>query len=65
LFGQAVGQIRSEALILLSAESPLPYGLLLLGQREVAGLDNRHGAQLLGFLGSSLGAMIRRCLIDS
>lgn len=65
LFGQAVGQIRSEALILLSTEAPLPYGLLLLGQKEAAGLDNRHGAQLLGFLGSSLGAMIRRCLIDS
>jgi hypothetical protein len=65
LFGQAVGKIRSEALILLSTEAPLPYGLLLLGQKEAAGLDNRHGAQLLGFLGSSLAAMIRRCLIDS
>jgi uncharacterized protein YigA (DUF484 family) len=65
LFGQAVGQIRSEALILLSTEAPLPYGLLLLGQKEAAGLDNRHGAQLLGFLGSSLAAMIRRCLTDN
>jgi uncharacterized protein YigA (DUF484 family) len=65
LFGQAVRHIRSEALILLSAEAPMPYGLLLLGQKEAAGLDNRHGAQLLGFLGSSLAAMIRRCLIDS
>ncbi len=65
LFGQAVRQIRSEALILLSTEAPLPYGLLLLGQKEAAGLDNRHGAQLLGFLGSSLAAMIRRCLTDS
>lgn len=65
LFGQAVRHIRSEALILLSAEAPMPYGLLLLGQKETAGLDNRHGAQLLGFLGSSLAAMIRRCLIDS
>ena len=65
LFGQAVRNIRSEALILLSAEAPLPYGLLLLGQKEAAGLDNRHGSQLLGFLGSSLAAMMRRCLIDS
>lgn len=65
LFGQAVRNIRSEALILLSAEAPLPYGLLLIGQKEAAGLDNRHGAQLLGFLGSSLVAMMRRCLTDN
>ena len=26
--------------------------------------DNAHGAQLLGFLGSSLEAMLRRWLID-
>ena len=63
LFGSASRDIRSEALILLSAEAPLPYGILLLGQTAAAGLDNRHGAQLLGFLGSSLAAMIRRCLI--
>ena len=56
---------QREALILISAEAPLPYGILLLGQTTAAGLDNRHGAQLLGFLGSSLAAMIRRCLIDS
>jgi len=65
LFGTVARDIRSEALILLQAEAPLPYGLLLLGQKEAACLDNRHGAQLLGFLGSSLAAMIRRCLIDS
>lgn len=65
LFGSAARDIRSEALILLSAAAPLPYGILLLGQRTAAGVDNRHGAQLLGFLGSSLAAMIRRCLIDN
>ena len=65
LFGSAVGNVRSEALILLSAEAPLPYGLLLLGQSDAASLDNRHGAQLLGFLGASLSAMLRRCLIDN
>lgn len=65
LFGSAVRNIRSEALILLPSQAPLPYGLLLLGQEDAAGLDNRHGAQLLGFLGSSLAAMIRRCLIDN
>lgn len=65
LFGSAVRHIRSEALILIPAEAPLPYGLLLLGQEDAASLDNRHGKQLLGFLGSSLAAMIRRCLVDS
>jgi hypothetical protein len=64
LFGSAAKDIRSEALILLSAEAPLPYGLLLLGQRSAASLDNRHGAQLLGFLGASLSAMLRRWLMN-
>ena len=64
LFGSAARVIRSEALILLPAEAPLPYGLLLLGQKEAACLDNRHGAQLLGFLGASLSAMLRRWLIN-
>ncbi len=64
LFGAEAGGIRSEALVLLQAESPLPYGLLLLGQRTEASLDARHGSQLLGFLGTSLGAMLRRWLID-
>jgi uncharacterized protein YigA (DUF484 family) len=64
LFGRAATTIRSEALILLPADAPLPYGILLLGQRVKAGLDARHGAQLLGFLGASLGAMLHRCLDD-
>ena len=64
LFGRAAGGIRSEALLLLPAEAPMPYGLLLLGQRGAASLDARHGTQLLGFLGTSLGAMLRRWLID-
>ena len=64
LFGHAARDIRSEALIILRAEAPLPYGLLLLGQRQAASLDNRHGAQLLGFLGDSLGAMLRRWLMN-
>ena len=63
LFGAAAGGIRSEALVMLRAEAPLPYGLLLLGQNEAASLDARHGMQLLGFLGNSLGAMLRRWLI--
>lgn len=60
LFGSAAKDIRSEALVLLSAEAPMPYGVLLLGQCHAASLDNRHGAELLGFLGASLGAMLRR-----
>lgn len=64
LFGSAARNVRSEALILLTAESPLPYGLLLLGQKDAASLDNRHGAQLLGFLGASLNAMLRRWLTN-
>lgn len=64
LFGSAARDIHSEALVLLSAEAPLPYGILLLGQKDAACFDNAHGAQLLGFLGSSLEAMLRRWLID-
>ncbi|WP_324807394.1 DUF484 family protein [Sphingomonas sp. LY29] len=64
LFGAAADGIRSEALLQMAAEAPLPYGLLMLGQRDAASLDARHGAQLLGFLADSLGAMLRRWLID-
>jgi len=64
LFGSAAKEVRSEALILLPAEAPLPYGLLLLGQQSAACLDNRHGAELLGFLGASLSAMLRRWLMN-
>lgn len=64
LFGTKSGDIRSEAIILLPAVLPLPYGLLLLGQEAEASLDARHGTQLLGFLGACLAAMIRRWLIQ-
>jgi uncharacterized protein YigA (DUF484 family) len=64
LFGTAAKDIRSEALIVMPAEAPLPYGMLLLGQCHAASLDNRHGAELLGFLGASLGAMLRRWLMN-
>ena len=64
LFGTAAKHIRSEALVILPAEAPLPYGLLLLGQNDAACLDNRHGAELLGFLGASLSAMLRRWLMN-
>jgi uncharacterized protein YigA (DUF484 family) len=64
LFGPACSLIRSEALIRIDSERPLPYGLLVLGQRAEQKVDRRHGSELLLFLGRSLGAMIRRWLID-
>jgi uncharacterized protein YigA (DUF484 family) len=64
LFGPACSLIRSEALICVDADAPLPYGLLALGQRTAQPLDARHGSELLLFLGRSLAAMIRRWLID-
>jgi uncharacterized protein YigA (DUF484 family) len=64
LFGREAAAIRSEAVIPLHSEAPFPHGLLLLGQKVEAGLDARHGAQLLGFLGDGLRAMIRQWLIN-
>ncbi len=60
LFGVSAEKVRSEALIRIDSPSPLPYGLLLLGQRGEQAFDTPHGADLLLFLGSSLAAMIRR-----
>jgi hypothetical protein len=48
----------------IDAESPLPYGLLVLGQRSEQKIDGRHGSELLLFLGNGLAAMIRRWLIN-
>lgn len=64
LFGPACSLIRSEALIRIDSEAPMPYGLLVLGQRTAQALDARHGSELLLFLGRSLAAMMRRWLID-
>ena len=64
LFGPACSLIRSEALIRIDSDRPLPYGLLVLGQRSEQKVDGRHGSELLLFLGRSLAAMIRRWLID-
>ncbi|MCL6728496.1 DUF484 domain-containing protein [Sphingomonas hankyongi] len=64
LFGPARELIRAEALIRIECEPPLPCGLLVLGQRAELQLDARHGSELLMFLGRSLAAMIRRCLIE-
>jgi uncharacterized protein YigA (DUF484 family) len=64
LFGPACSLVRSEALIRIDSDRPLPYGLLVLGQRSEQKIDGRHGSELLLFLGRSLAAMIRRWLID-
>jgi uncharacterized protein len=64
LFGPACELIRAEALIRIDSPPPLPSGLLALGQRTELSLDARHGSELLMFLGRSLAAMIRRCVID-
>lgn len=64
LFGPACELIRSEALIRIDSDPPMPHGLLVLGQRTEQPLDARHGSELLLFLGRSLAAMIRRWLID-
>jgi uncharacterized protein YigA (DUF484 family) len=64
LFGPACDLIRAEALIRIDCEPPFPSGIIALGQRTSQSLDARHGSELLMFLGRSLGAMIRRWLID-
>ena len=60
LLGAGAAAVRSQALIRIEAEAPLPRGLLLLGQHARQSIDTRHGALLLEFLGASLGAIIRR-----
>ena len=62
LFGPACSLIRSEALIRLDADAPLPSGLLVLGQRSSQNLDTHHGSELLLFLGRSITSMMRRWL---
>ena len=62
LFGPASSLIRSEALIRLDADAPLPSGLLVLGQRSSQNLDTHHGSELLLFLGRSITSMMRRWL---
>lgn len=64
LFGPACSLIRSEALIRIDSDRPMPHGLLVLGQRAEQKVDGRHGSELLLFLGRSLAAMIRRWLIE-
>jgi len=63
LFGPASTLIRAEALVRLDSESPLPQGLLALGQRGAQGFETRHGSELLVFLGRVLTRCMGRWLI--
>lgn len=60
LFGAAAPAIRAEALIGIDGAAPFPRGVLLLGQAGAGATASDEGAQLLEFLGASLGAMLRR-----
>ena len=60
LFGASAIDITAEALVGLEADAPFPRGLLLLGQSASQATPSDEGAQLLQFLGRSLGAMLRR-----
>ena len=63
LFGPACDLIRAEALVRLDSDSPLPSGLLALGQRGEQGFETRHGSELLVFLGRVLTRCMGRWLI--
>jgi uncharacterized protein YigA (DUF484 family) len=63
LFGPASDLVRAEAMIRLEACAPLPTGILALGQRKPQGFDNRHGSELLIFLGAMLSRMLGRWLL--
>ena len=63
LFGEASDLIRAEALIRLDNRSPLPSGLLALGQRAGMGFETRHGSELLRFLGDVLSRAMARWLL--
>lgn len=58
LFGPVAKDIRAEALIRFDGPSAGTWGVLLLGQKDALPVDPRRGAELLLFLGRSLGAMI-------
>ena len=50
LFGSAARNIRSEVLVILEADAPLPYGLLLLGQSKEAVIDGKPYREFWGEL---------------
>ncbi len=62
LFGREAAHLRGQALVAIDAQHV--RGVLLLGQRSPAPMGDRHGAQLLEFLGASLAAIIRRWTLN-
>ncbi len=64
LFGRQGTAIRSEVLLRIDGDPGLPYGLLAIGQRQPLEFDAAHGGELLLFLAATLGAMLRRCVIE-
>ncbi|HEY0269580.1 MAG TPA: DUF484 family protein [Sphingomonas sp.] len=63
LFGPAASLIRAEALVRLDNPSPLPCGLIALGQRAPSRFETRHGSELLAFLGATLARIVGRWLL--
>lgn len=63
LFGPGADRLKSEALVRIAGEPGLPCGILALGQETEQAVDPRHGSDLLLFLGDTLAAMLRRCLV--
>ncbi|MBB3764016.1 uncharacterized protein YigA (DUF484 family) [Sphingomicrobium lutaoense] len=61
LFGEASGQLRSQAVIRISGPASVE-GVLLLGQSSDDPVGSPEGNELLCFLGRALGAMIGRCI---
>lgn len=57
MFGAVAKDIRAEALIRFDTPGGA-WGVLLLGQKDALPVDPRRGAELLLFLGRTLGAMI-------
>lgn len=64
LFGPGGAAIRSEVLLRIESDGAMPYGLVAIGQREPMHFDATHGGELLLFLAATLGAMLRRCVIE-
>ena len=63
LFGPASDLIRAEALVRLDGGSPLPGGMLALGQRSTQAFETRHGSELLMFLGRMMTRSMARWLL--
>jgi len=65
LFGADAPTNKAEALVPVGGGDGFPRGLLLLGQTSAVDPGEKHGAQLLEFLGDALAAMMRRWMIET